>query len=122
MKRDAVDFHLIPQRQEVMHLRLENWARSQFGGPGASASPMFRLYKSDEVWHAPMASIPVDLQDAAKIAKGVRALPEPHMRALDWHYVNTCSPLKIRRAMGWTAEALAMYVIDGRDMLINRRI
>ncbi len=122
MKRDAIDFHAIPERQAKMHERLENWARSQFGGFGASASPMFRLYKSDEVWYAPMATVPVDHQDAAKIARGVHALPEPHMRALDWHYVNTCSPLKIRRTLACTAEALARYVIDGRDMLINRRV
>jgi hypothetical protein len=83
---------------------------------------MFRLYRSDEVWHAPEPSIPVDRADAAKIAKGVRELPEPHMRALGWFYVTPGSPMKIRRVIGCTAEALARYVLDGRTMLINRMI
>ncbi len=122
MKRDYVDFHAIPAAQLAMHERLLNWARSCFGGYGNSASPMFRWYRSTEVWIAPAPSIPVDEHDASKIAKGVHALPEKHMRALNWYYVSTGSPLKARKAIGCTFDGLAAFVIDGRQMLINRRI
>lgn len=122
MKRDAIDFHEIPDRQVAIHTRLENWGRSCWSTTGPSASPMFLLYRSDEVWHAPEAKIPVDQHDADKIARGVRALPQPHMQALQWYYVRPGSPIKARRIIGCTLEALRVYVLDGRSMLINRRV
>jgi hypothetical protein len=66
--------------------------------------------------------MPIDHQDAHKIGEGVHALPEPHMRALDWYYVSNGSPMKARRLIGCTAAGLALYVKDGRTMLINRRV
>jgi hypothetical protein len=122
MKRDTIDFHQVPERQVAMHERLENWGRSCWSGSGAACSPMFRLYRSEEVWHALEPRMSVDQQDAAKISKGVKALPEPHMRALQWCYVTGGSPMRARMVIGCTAEGLAMYVVDARTMLINRRI
>jgi hypothetical protein len=121
MKRDP-DFFFVPEKQLAMHARLENWARSCWGGYGTSVHPMFRQYRSAEHWHAPSASVPIDQQDASKIAKGVAMLPEPHMRSLQWWYIKPTSPLRARREIGCTLAGLARYVIDGRQMLINRRV
>ena len=122
MKRDAVDFTTVPASQRDMDLRLENWARSLFSSSGSGASPMFRLCRSSEV-HAPAhVSMPFDSHDALKIAKGVRELPDKHRAAINWHYVTTGAPSKACKAIGCTMADLAQYAIDGRQMLINRRV
>lgn len=122
MQRDSVDFTTVPPQQRDMDLRLENWARSLFSSAGSGASPMFRLYRSSDV-HAPAhASMPYDSHDAIKIAKGVRELPEKHRAAINWAYVTTGAPGKACRAIGCTMAELAQYAIDGRQMMINRRV
>lgn len=122
MKRDYVDFSIVPQHQSEMHARLENWAISCFGRAGSNMSPMFRLYRSDEVWDPTPPPIPVDGADAAKIAKGVASLPRPHMLAVNWFYITRGAPIHGRRAIGCTLQDLNRYVVDGRQMLINRKV
>jgi hypothetical protein len=123
LKREAVDFFLVPDKQIAIHIRLENWARSCWGGFGTSVSPMFRQYRSAEHWQGPTApSMPIDRIDASTIAKEVRKLPEPHMRALNWYYIGNPNEKRTRQDIGCTRTALAQYVLDGRTMLINRRV
>jgi hypothetical protein len=121
MQREAVDFHFIPVRQEAIHLRLLNWGRWCYSRPGASTQPMFRFYRSPEVWGNDGQSLPVDSLDAHRIEKGVVALPEKHGAAIRWHYVGKAGPLKFSKSIGVTQEALAELVIDGRNMLVNRK-
>lgn len=122
MRRDQfVDFFYVAPGQQEIHKRLENWANSCFSGGGSSASPMFRLYRPDNFERA-APSIPVDPHDAAKIAKGVSLLPEPHRRALSWNYIEGGSPHKARQKLGVTIAGLMLLINDGRQMLINRRV
>ena len=122
MRRDAVDFTTVPEHQWAMDARLNNWARSLFGSAGSGASPMFRLYRSSDVHATAHVSMPYDSHDAIKIAKGVRELPERHRAAINWAYVTTGAPGKACRAIGCTMADLAQYAIDGRQMLINRKV
>lgn len=122
VKRDSVDFTSIPVHQNAMHDRLENWARSLFSGAGSSASPMFRLYRTTDQYHPPRASMPHDAHDAIKISQGVRELPQDHRQAINWYYVKPGSPGKACRDIGCTMADLARLTIDGRQMLINRRV
>jgi hypothetical protein len=123
MKREPVDFEAIPQGHKTIHGRLENWSLSVRGGSGgSSASPMFRLYITPDYWHAPSVRPVCDAIDASRIAKGVAALPEPHRLALQWFYIRPGPPIHARREIGCTLDGLALYVNDGRTMLINRRV
>ena len=122
MKRDAVDFSTVPAHQQAMDARLGNWARSLFSSAGSSESPMFRLYRSTDVHAIPHVSMPYDAQDAIRIAKGVRALPDSHVHALNWHYIKPGNPRRACQTIGCTMAGLAQYVIDGRQMLMNRGI
>ena len=122
MRRDTVDFTTVPEHQWAMDARLENWARSLFGSAGSGASPMFRLYRSSDVHAQAHVSMPYDSHDAIKIAKGVRELPDKHRAAINWAYVTTGAPGKACKAIGCTMAELAQYAIDGRQMLINRRV
>lgn len=122
MKRDAIDFSAVPKHQQAMHLRLENWAKSLFGSTGCSVQPMFRLYRSDEHWIAPDPAIPVDQHDASKVGKGVAFLPRWHQQALNWYYVKGGNPTRACKTIGCTKASLQAYVIDGRQMLINRGV
>lgn len=122
MKRDRfVDFFFVAPHQQEMHKRLENWAQSCFSGGGSSCSPMFRLYRPDN-YERGTPRIPVDTHDASKVAKGVAALPESHRMALHWSYLQGGSPTKARQRIGCTVEGLMLYISDGRQMLINRRV
>lgn len=121
MKRDAIDFHAVPEHQLAMHDRLTNWARAQRSREGQSCAPMFRQYRSSDQWAAPAASSPVDQRDAAKINKAWQQLPGNHRAAVKWHYVTPGSPSKACRAIGCTMDDLARLVVDGRQMLINRK-
>lgn len=122
MQRDRfIDFFYVAPHQHDMHKRLENWARFCYSGGGSSASPMFRLYRTPDHWERE-SSIPVDHKDAAKVAKGVAALPESHRMALHWNYLQGGSPTKARQRIGCTLEGLMLFISDGRQMLLNRRV
>lgn len=120
--RDAVDFHVVPVRQEKLHMRLLNWARAQRSGTGQDCAPMFRQYRSSDQWATPSMSTPVDQRDAQRINKGWQQLPEKHRAATAWHYITPGSPTKACKAIGCTMEDLARLVIDARDMMLNRRV
>ena len=119
--RVAVDFHHVPEHQAQIHGRLLNWAAWCAGRSGSAVSPMFRSYRSTDVWAAPEAGNPVDGIDAATIAKAVIALPENHRHATNWSYVRPVAPARACRSLGVTMEDLAQLVIDARQFLINRR-
>lgn len=122
MKRDAIDFHAVPEHQLAMDARLYNWARAQRSKTGQDCAPMFRQYRSSDQWAgSAAASSPVDQRDAAKINKAWQQLPGNHRAAIKWHYVTPGSPTKACRAIGCTMDDLARLVVDGRQMLINRR-
>lgn len=120
MKRDAIDFHLVPDHQLAIHWRLVNWSRWCNGRPGNNCSPMFRGYRSTDVWSAPEIGTPVDKLDAAKVAKAVVALPEKHRAAVNWHYVKPVAPMRAARELAVSLAELAQLVRDGRQMMINR--
>lgn len=125
MKRDAVDFHQVPEHQEAMHCRLLNWARAQRNEQRPQSSPMFEQYRSSDQWATPSVSMPVDQRDAARINAAWQQLPTKHRAALKWHYINPPregSPTKACKAIGCTMEDLARLVVDGRSMLINRGV
>ena len=119
MKRD-IDFHGVEERHLAIHARLLNWARWCNGRPGSNVSPMFRSYRSTDVWAAPSVSEPVDKLDAAKVAKAVIALPVKHRGATQWHYVKPVSPVKAARELAVTLADLALLVGEARTILINR--
>lgn len=125
MKRDYIDFNEIEAKHADIHARLENWARScagGFDGAGSGRSPMFRLYRSHEHWEGQEANIPIDYADATKIAKGVRFLPDPHAFAIRWFYVKPTPHRIACQALGVNKAGLQLYVRDGRQMLVNRRV
>jgi DNA-directed RNA polymerase specialized sigma24 family protein len=64
----------------------------------------------------------VDTSDAIKIAKAVVALPAPHRAAVNWSYIKPISPRRAAQAIGTSLEGLALYLRDGRQMLINRNV
>ena len=122
MIREAVDFHFIPLRQEAMHMRLLNWGRwCHPTARGTAPAPMFRNYRSTELWTEATCSSPLDPLDAGKLEKAVRLLPEKYPEALRWHYVKSGPPIRCARALGVTLDGLARLVVDGRSMLINSR-
>jgi hypothetical protein len=120
MKRDYVDFSFIPQEQLPMHWRLVNWERSLRGSAGTGVAPMFRQYRSSEVYSEGGGKLPLDHQDAAKVGKAVVALPTPHLLAINWWYVKPNTPTKAAKGMQCSLAELARLVIDGRSMLIAR--
>ncbi|MEY2854640.1 MAG: hypothetical protein RL030_1772 [Pseudomonadota bacterium] len=86
---------------------------------------MFRQFRSSDQWvgsYGRDTAVPVDRRDALLIGRAVYALPEPHMVAVQWYYVQRTSVTQGRRALACTAEALARYVTDARQMLVNRDI
>jgi hypothetical protein len=120
--REAVDFHFVPANQEAMHMRLLNWARAQRNSTGSATAPMFRQYRSSDQWATPSVSMPVDQRDAAKVNKAWQMLPTKHRASLAWHYITPGSPTKACREIACTMAELAQFVVDARNMLINRRI
>lgn len=123
-RRELIDWHVVPEQQQAIHIRLRNWARWSFNRPGRSVSPGFWLYQSTEAhqaYGAPVAE-PVDSRDAAKVAAGVAALPQGHRLALAWYYIKPVSPHRACREIGVTQAQLERLVHDARGMLVNRRI
>jgi DNA-directed RNA polymerase specialized sigma24 family protein len=122
--KTRVDFHAVEEKHSEIHKRLENWARWCNGSGAPSTSPMFRLYVAparargaEHTW----SGVSVDSLDAARIAKFVTQLPDPHRRALQWSYVKPINPKRAAAEQGTTLEGLALLVRDARQMLINRK-
>jgi len=118
--RQYVDFSYIPEAQLPMHWRLVNWERSLRSSAGSGVSPMFRQYRSSEVYSGGGGKLPVDAEDATRVGKAVQTLPTPMLLAVNWWYVKPVAPSKAAKGMQCTLAELARYVIDGRAMLIER--
>lgn len=121
MKREVFDLHrVIPEHFEI-HERLSNWARYVSDRGGSSPAPMFRHYRSTEIWQSVRESSITDPLDGHKMEKAVCALPEKHKAAIKWHYVDwRIPPHKVCRALAVNRNGLALLVQDGRSMLKNR--
>lgn len=121
LKRDQIDFFVVEHHQLKIHARLENWSRWCRNGPVSRVSPMFRLYRSTEVWARDDPPIPVDSLDATKMQKEVAKLPRPHAGAIQWQYVNPWMvPARAARGLGVTLHELCKLVRDARQILMNR--
>jgi hypothetical protein len=125
MRVKDIDFHAVEEKHAEIHKRLTNWARWCNGSGAPAMSPMFRLYiaparaRGD---YGAASGLPVDTSDAIKIAKAVVALPAPHRAAVNWSYIKPISPRRAAQAIGTSLEGLALYLRDGRQMLINRNV
>lgn len=120
----SIDFHRVEEKHADIHKRLENWAQWCNGRESGSISPMFRLYRSparargaESTW----SGVPVNGPDAARIARYVAQLPEPHRKALNWSYLKPVNPRRAASEIGTTLDGLLLLVRDGRQMLVNRR-
>lgn len=121
MRRDAVDFFLVEDAHLAIHKRLENWAAWCRGGGGRGVHPMFRFYRPDNYERVEFVSS-VDVLDAARVQKGVSALPEKHRHATQWQYVVPCNPRRAAQELAVSLRGLADLVRAGRVMLINRGV
>jgi DNA-directed RNA polymerase specialized sigma24 family protein len=123
MKREFPDFHAIRPEHQGIHDSLLNWVRvvrdSQFH---TRPQPMFRYYRSAEVWITPDPQIPTDSEAGWKMERSIRNLPEKHREAIRWHYVRRTDPRKQARILAVTVSVLSDLVHDGRSMLKNRSL
>lgn len=122
--RTAVDFNAVPEHQQAMDKRLQNWARWANGRAKPPCAPMFRLYKPSDARRKDVDDIPppVDTLDAQRVQKGVSALPTPHRLSLSWCYITRTNPRRAAQNVGESLEGLARLIQDGRQMLMNRGI
>lgn len=122
MKRDAIDFHVIPEKQQAIHARLENWERWVRVRPhGWFTHPMWRNSRTSRQWEvSPYIGVPVNTIDAMLIEKAVSALPVKHRDALRWYYVHKGNnPVAMARQLALSKQGLADIVSAARTMLIN---
>lgn len=117
--RESIDFHFVPPHQKAMDARLVNWARYVRDKPVSWTQPMFRGYRSSEVW-VHEATVPVDSLDGHKIEKAVSALPEKPRAAVRWAYIYRAHPRRMCRLLAVTEQGLADLIELGRQMLVNR--
>jgi hypothetical protein len=125
MKREAIDFHLVPERQAAIHERLRvNWRAYCHGGTRHESAPMWRWHQPERglIYNPPEPKQYADTLDGAKLNRAVVLLPGKHMMALQWYYIQEGSPFQARKRIGVTLDELGRLVIDGRDMLRNRGI
>lgn len=120
MKREPVDFFAVEYKHLAIHGRLENWSRWCRNGPAKHVQPMFRLYRSTDVWAQHEPAIPVDSLDAAKMQKAVVKLPRPNSGAICWYYLKPVDPRRAAKTAGTTIAGLALLVRDARQMLLNK--
>jgi len=122
MKRDAVDFHQVPEAQQPIHGRLLNWARWCRNSAHGMQHPMWRFYKPprEGVNLVPESSEPINAAEAWKVQQVVKGLPELYRHAIQWFYVFPVSPRRKAKELGLTVEGLAQAVIDARNMMRNR--
>ena len=122
MKRDAIDFHVIPEKQQAIHARLENWERWVRVRPhGWFTHLMWRNSRTSRQWEvSPYIGVPVNTIDAMLIEKAVSALPVKHREAVRWWYVYRRDPVAVARNLGVSKQGLADLVEAGRTMLKNR--
>jgi hypothetical protein len=121
MKRESHDFHTVRPEHFEIHERCLNWARYvRDGSRSGQCAPMFRHYRSSEVWCADNKT-PVDSLDGHRVEKAVGQLPEKHRDAIRWHYVFFfIAPGRVQRHLAVTRSGLADLIHDGRSILNNR--
>lgn len=125
MKTKEIDFHAVEEKHGEIHERLLNWARWCNGSASPAVGPMFRMCQGSARArgdYGAATGIPVDRYDAMRIGKAVIALPGPHRAAINWSYVKPVSPRRAAQSIGTSLEGLALYVRDGRQMLVNRGV
>lgn len=117
---EPVDFHAVDPSHEVIHKRLENWARYVEVRGARWVAPIWKMGKSNgRQWHTPELRPEVDTLDGHKMEKAVGALPEKHREAIRWSYYYRDSPARKARQLAVTYEGLATLVRNGRSMLKN---
>ena len=122
MKREFPDFHAIRPEHQGIHDSLLNWVRvvrdSQFH---TRPQPMFRYYRSAEVWITPDQQIPTDSEAGWKMERSIRNLPEKHREAIRWAYIHRrIPPHKQARRLAISVLVLGEMVHTARTMLKNR--
>jgi hypothetical protein len=120
VKRDLVDFHALPQRQEAIHADLLNWALYCQGSNSPEVSAMFRDYRPPKgrTYDPPSPKPICDWSKAMRTNRKVTELPQPERLAVQWYYVRRDSPARAKERCETTYEGLAELVIRARDMLI----
>lgn len=122
-QRSYVDFNYVEPKHAEIDQRLVNWARWFADRDGRFQSPMFRMYRSTDVWRHQQGEVkPVDGADAARLQIAVTKLPEVHRLALSWAYIRRDNPRRAAAELGHTLEGLAHLIRDGRQMLVNRGV
>lgn len=121
-RREYVDLESVPPSQWGIHDRLTNWARWCRGSEkqsGSTGSPMFDLYRSSEAKrsYGEETSVPVDKDDAIRVAKAVGHLPPQKRAAIHWHYLHPRNPTAKARELGTDLVGLAQLVRDARTIL-----
>jgi hypothetical protein len=116
------DFHAVRPEHIAIHDALLNWVRVVRDSQTSTAcQPMFRHYRSSEVWSAPDPQIPTDTHGGWRMEKMVRNLPPKHRDAIRWAYVHRrVPPHKAARTLAVSILALGDLVHDSRSMLKNR--
>lgn len=117
----TVDFSAVSPEHVEIDARLANWARWSNNRGSASASPMFRLYRSTEQWAQESCASPIDAIDAQRVQKAVGQLPPRSRLAISWAYIKRNHPRKAATGLGETLEGLARLVVNARQLLIDRR-
>lgn len=117
-----IDYHRIDPEHVAIHYRLENWARWVRVSPPmwTATSPMFRQYQSPAtVKRERETVVPVDAKQAWMTEKAVSLLPGPQRTAIRWAYVSRKGPHTATKPLRCTKEQLAVYLRQGRAILLN---
>jgi len=122
VQETTVDYNYVPERHQVIHERLENWARwLRPRLSGWHTHPMWRNSRTSRQWEvSPDISAPVNALDALAIERTVAQMPVKHRDALRWYYVRQGSPVEMARQLGLSKQGLADLVDAGRTMLQNK--
>lgn len=120
MRGEAADFFSVYPQHRKIDERLVNWSRWLQDRPASFPSPMFKGFKSTEVWAHHEVVVPINPLDAADMEKRVFYLPERNRDCVRWAYVYRIQPWRFCRAMGINQTQLASLIHDGRQMLVNR--
>lgn len=119
-----IDLHHIATRHDEIDRRLREWARWVRVSPKPWATqPMFRWARSNaRQWEAdPAIRETMNTLDCHEIERAVSFLPTKHRSATRWAYVFPYIHAgKIQRELAVTADALAVLIVNSRDMLANR--
>jgi hypothetical protein len=116
----AADFFSVDPKHRRIDERLVNWSRWVQVRPASFTQPMFKSFRSSEVFGHNEISVPIDSLDAASMEKQVSALPVRHRDAIRWAYVYRIQPWRFCRNLGITQTMLADLIYEGRQMLVNR--